>query len=114
MRSAKNTNHPTEAEISDGVISLMSGMKLLRHVLDCEECRLEYSKAIRRFSDWFIFDLWREEGLSERVAGVLAEAGIYGLSDLRAALQGKIPGIGRKGAQEIRELLDSHKEGDSD
>ena len=114
MRNATSTNHPSVVEISDGVISLMTGMKLLRHVLDCGECRVEYSKAIRRFSDWFIFDLWREEGLSERVAGVLAEAGIYGLSDLKAALERKIPGIGRKGAQEIRELLDSHKEGDSD
>jgi hypothetical protein len=114
MRSATSASHPTAAELSDGVISLMSGMKLLRHVLDCEECRLEYANAIRRFSDWYLFDLWREEGLSERVAEVLAGAGIYGLSELRAALQGKIPGIGRKGAREIRELLDSHKEGDPD
>ena len=114
MRSATSVSHPTVTELSDGVISLMSGMKLLRHVLGCEECRLEYSKALRRFSDWFIFDLWREEGLSERVAEALANAGIYGLSELRAAQQGKIPGIGRKGAQEIRALLDSHKEGDSD
>jgi len=109
-----SASHPSVAEISDGVICLMTGMKLLRHVLECEECRLEYSKALRRFSDWFIFDLWREEGLSERVAEVLAGAGIYGLSELRVALQGKIPGIGRKGAQEIRKLLDSHKEVDPD
>src|ERR1700704_3961957 len=108
MRSATSARHPTVVELSDGVISLMSGMKLLRHVLGCEECRLEYAKAIRRFSDWFIFDLWREEGLSERVAEALANAGIYGLSELKAQ-RGKIPGIGRKGAQEIRELLDSHK-----
>lgn len=114
MRNATSASHPTAAEISSGVISLMSGMKLLRHILECEECREEYSNALRRFSDWFIFDLWREEGLSERVAEALAKAGIYGLSDLRAALLGKIPGIGRKGDQEIRELLDSYKEGDSD
>ncbi|MFY9824620.1 MAG: helix-hairpin-helix domain-containing protein [Thermoanaerobaculia bacterium] len=114
MRNATSASHPTVAELSNGVISLMSGMKLLRHVLDCEECRLEYAKAIRRFSEWYLFDLWREEGLSERVAEALANAGIYGLSELKAAQRGKIPGIGRKGAQEIRELLDSHKEGDSD
>ena len=59
MRNATSASHPTVTELSDGVISLMSGMKLLRHVLVCEECRLEYAKAIRRFSDWFIFDLWR-------------------------------------------------------
>ncbi|HSS49161.1 MAG TPA: hypothetical protein VLX28_09450 [Thermoanaerobaculia bacterium] len=110
MRNAASASHPTVGELSDGVISLMNGMKLLRHVLDCEECRLEYAKAIRRFSDWFIFDLWREEGLSERVAEALANAGIYGLSELKATQRRKIPGIGRKGAQEIRELLESRKE----
>jgi hypothetical protein len=114
MSRAKNTNHPTVVEISDSVTSFLSGMKLLRHVRGCEECQLEYSRALRRSSDGFIFDFWIEEGLSERVAGVLAGAGIFGLPELKAALLGKIPGIGRKGAEEIRQLLDDHKEGDSD
>ena len=113
MSNATSASHPTVTELSEGVLSLMSGMKLLRHVLDCELCRLEYANAIRRFSDWFIFELWREKGLSERVSEALANAGIYGLPELEAAKRGKIPGIGRKGALEIRELLDSHKEGDS-
>ena len=107
MRNATSASHPTETELSDGVISLMSGMKLLSHVLGCEVCLLEYAEVLRRFSGTFIFDLWRERGLSERVAEALASAGIYGLSELEAAQRGKIPGIGRKGAQEIRELLDS-------
>jgi hypothetical protein len=82
MRSATGASHPTAAELSDGVISLMSGMKLLRHVLSCEVCLLEYAEVFRRFSDSFIFDLWREAGLSERVAKALADSGIYGLSGL--------------------------------
>jgi len=114
MRSATSASHPTVTELFDGAISLMNGMKLLSHVIGCEKCLSEYSEIFRNFSGDLNFDLWREQGLSERVAKALAEAGIYGLSELRAAQRKKIPGIGRKGAQEIRELLDSHKEGDSD
>jgi len=107
MRSATSASHPTLAELSDGVMSLMSVMKLLSHVVGCEVCLPEYAEIFRRFSGSFIFDLWREQGFSERVAKALADSGIYGLSELEAAHRGKIPGIGRKGAREIRELLDN-------
>jgi hypothetical protein len=116
MSLAKNTNHPTVDEVSASVISLINGVKILRHVLECNECRVGYSQVLKRCGEWFIFELWVGEGLSERVARTLVDGGILGLSDLKAAMREKekIPGIGRKGAEEIRQLLASHKEGDSD
>ncbi|MFY9825081.1 MAG: helix-hairpin-helix domain-containing protein [Thermoanaerobaculia bacterium] len=114
MSPAKNTKHPTAVELSTGVFSLISGVKLLRHVLDCDECRAEYSTVFQSCAGWFICEFWVAEGLSERVARGLADGGILGVSDLKVAMREKLPGIGRKGAEEIRQLLASHKEGDSD
>ena len=114
MRKATSESHPTAAELFDGATSLIRGMKLLNHVRGCEMCLSVYSEIFSRFSDSYISGFWRDEGLSEKVTKALTDSGIYSLSELEAAHRRKIPGIGRKGAREIRDLLDRHKKSDSD
>jgi hypothetical protein len=110
MSKAKVESHPTTVDVTSGAISLMSQMKLLRHVLDCDECRATFAAALSSFSDSYCISLWMDEGLSERTANALVMAGILTLEDLRKTKLRR--GIGRKGAEEIRELLANHKEGE--
>jgi hypothetical protein len=105
MTKDSNRGHLTPEQIEGMLRSITSLLPQFRHILVCKICLTEFTAALLETSEELPPLVWRSQGLSTRTANALASAGVFSRRELEGKEPDSIPGIGQRGADEIRKML---------